>query len=251
MDRGKRTAIVAAVLVLIVVFAIGAALILTSGAPKEDLSRFPSLQLYVNDNAQVLTYDDYYDLDNFCYEVELNNSCQIAVLTINTTQPVGINDFALKVFEKNGIGQQGKDNGVLVVVSINEKAWRVVTGRGVSDILSGATLTRLSQEMNFEQHLTEGNYSEGIKLFVYDIGLTLIDNYISPGHDPWQDYPIPFLPLNWWQLGLVLGGVLVLTVVTRGRFLGIILWALFRGRGGGGGSWGGGRTGGGGARGRY
>lgn len=248
MDRGKLTAAVAAVVVTLIVLAVGAYLILGSSAPREDTSWVPTITPYVDDRVGVLSYDDYLDLDDFCYAVERNNSCEIAVFIVNTTQPVGINDYAIKVFEKNGIGQAGKDNGVLFVYSSDEKAWRAVTGRGVADILNGARLTALSIDY-LEPRLQAGNYSGGIKLFIYAIGLELVDNYHSPGHD---DYPISFIPITGWQWLLIIAVFIALTVVTKGRtlfWIGWILFALTRGKSGGG-SWGGGRTGGGGARGR-
>lgn len=250
MQSSKRTAVIAAVAILIVIFTIGAFLILKSGAPPEDLSWVPTVAPYVDDRAGVLDYSDYLDLDEFCFEVELNNSCEIALLIVNTTQPVGINDYAIKTFEKNGFGQQGKDNGVLVVYSADEKAWRVVTGAGVSDILNGARLTELSA-LYLEPDLNSGDYSNGIKLFIYAIGLDLVDNYHSEGNVD-NGYPISFLLLSWWQIGLIVALVVILTIATKGRILSWIVWiflALF-GRSGGGGKWGGGRTGGGGARGR-
>ena len=144
-----------------------------------------------------MTYDDYVDLDYFCYAVELNNSCQIAVLIVNTTQPVGINDYAVKTFEKNGIGQEGKDNGVLFVFSYSEEAWRVVTGAGVSDILNGARFTELRQ-LYLDPYLESGDYSTGIKLFVYAIGLELVDNYSSSGTEP-SGGTFLGITLPWWQ----------------------------------------------------
>jgi uncharacterized protein len=249
MDRGKRAAIVVALVILVIVAGAGAYLILSAGAPKEDLSWVPTISPYVDDRVGVMTYSDYLDLDDFCYEVELNNSCQVAVLIVNTTQPVGINDYALKTFEKNRIGQQGQDNGVLFVFSYSEKAWRVVTGAGVSDILNGARLTELRQTY-LDPYLESGDYSTGIKLFVFSIGFELVDNYSAPGSEP---SGISFLgiTLTWWQWTIIISVVVFLVVGTRGRIIFWIPSLLLSLIGRGGGGWGGGRTGGGGARGRF
>ena len=248
MDREKRVAIIAALVILLVIASVGAFFILSSGAPKEDLSWAPTITPYVDDRVGVMTYSDYYDLDDFCYAVELNNSCQIAVLIVNTTQPYGINDYAIKTFEKNGIGQAGKDNGVLFVFSYSEQAWRIVTGKGVEGILNGAKLTELRM-IYFDPYILNGSYSEGIKLYTYAIGLELVDNYVSTGSQ--SSYPIGWIPLSGWQIGIILAIFIGLVIVTKGR---IIVWIPYiiltlLGRGGGG-RWGGGGTGGGGARGR-
>ncbi len=244
MDRGKRNAVIAALAFLFAVLLVGTILV-TVSAPKEDLSWVPTIDDYVNDRAGVLDPGDAYDLEMFCEEVEFNNTCQIAVLIVNSTGAVGVNDYALKVFEKNGIGQEGKDNGVLFVMSFDERAWRVVTGAGISDILNGGRLTEF-QLTYLDPNLESGNYSKGITLFVYAIGLELVNNYHSSGGGG-ESYPIDFIPLNWWQLGLAIAVFLVLMVATRGR---AFLWigSIFLGGRGG---FGGGRTGGGGSRGRF
>lgn len=249
MDREKRVAVAVALVILLVIASVGAFLILGSGAPHRDLSWAPDITPYVDDRAGVLSLSDYYDLDEFCYEVEMNNTCQIAVLIVNTTQPYGINDYAVGVFEKNGIGQSGQDNGVLFVFSYDERAWKVLTGKGVADILSGAKLTELRQTY-LDPYLADGNYSEGIKLYTYAIGLELVDNYSYAGGQ--SDYPISWIPLTGWQIGVVAMVVIGLCIVTRGRAILWIPYIIFGllGRGGGG-RWGGGGTGGGGARGRF
>jgi uncharacterized protein len=248
MDRGKRAAVALALVIIVIVAGAGAYLILSAGAPEEDLSWVPTITPYVDDRVGVMTYEDYLDLDQFCYEVELNNTCQIAVLIVNNTQPVGINDYAIKAFEKNGIGQEGKDNGVLFVFSYSEEAWRVVTGTGVSDILNGARLTELRQ-LYLDPYLETGDYSTGIKLYVYSIGLELVDNYVSEPTSP--DNSFLGITLPWWQWAIIIFVVVLLVVGTRGRILIWIPYLLLSLLGRGGGGWGGGRTGGGGARGRF
>jgi len=249
MDRGKRAAIAVALVILAIVAGAGAYLILSAGAPQEDLSWVPTITPYVDDRVGVMSYSDYLDLDEFCYAVEQNNTCQIAVLIVNTTQPVGINDYALKAFEKNGIGQQGADNGVLFVFSYSEKAWRVVTGAGVSSILSGAKLTELRQTY-LDPYLESGDYSTGIKLFVYSIGLELVDNYTVPGGDQGGNTFLG-ITLAWWQWTIIALVVVGLVVLTKGRLLLWIPYLILSLIGRGGGGWGGGKTGGGGARGRF
>lgn len=251
MNSRERVALAAAVAIVIVVIvaAVGVFLVLSAGSHQEDLSWVPTVTPYVDDRIDLLSYDEYQDLDYFCYAVELNNSCEIAVLIVNTTQPIGINDFAIKTFEVNGIGQEGKDNGVLFVFSYSEEAWRVVTGAGVSDILSGAKLTELRQTY-LDPELEAGNYSTGIVNFIYAIGLELVDNYHSEGSG--SVYPISWIPLETWQWYAVIGVMVVLTIATKGRILIWIPQLIFALLGGGGkGGWGGGRTGGGGARGRF
>ncbi|HEY3419864.1 MAG TPA: TPM domain-containing protein [Methanomassiliicoccales archaeon] len=250
MNRSTKIAAIVVIMVMAIIFAVGAFIILQP-ANADDTSWVPKLDYYVTDDTYVLDEADYNDLDQFCHAVEQNNTCQLAVLIVNGTDynrvHVGVNDLAIKVFEKNGIGQKGKDNGVLFVLSTADKSWRVVTGKGVEGILSGAKLTELQDSYLIPYLDAPGNYSTGITLFVCSIGLELTNNYVDPGPSP-SPYPIDFIPLNGTELVITVVVFLALMVVTRGR---AFLWiGLLFGRGGRGG-FGGGSTGGGGSKGRF
>jgi uncharacterized protein len=250
MNRSTKLAAIAVIVAMAIIFVVGAYVILQPSNP-DDTSWVPKLEYYVTDDTYVLSEADYNDLDQFCFAVEQNNTCQVAVLIVNSTNyngaHVGVNDLAIKVFEKNGIGQKGKDNGVLFVLSTADKSWRVVTGKGVEGILNGAKLTELQDTYLIPYLDTPANYSTGITLFVYSIGLELTDNYVNTGPAP-SPYPIDFIPLNGTELVIVIAIFTVLMIVTRGR---AILWiGLLFGRGGSGG-FGGGSTGGGGSKGRF
>ncbi|OPY31854.1 MAG: hypothetical protein A4E32_01458 [Methanomassiliicoccales archaeon PtaU1.Bin124] len=249
MERRTLIKAVAAVVILTIIAAVALFVIYS---PKDtSYEGIPSLTPYVTDDNYVLMApegDLFPYLDDMCYELEKNNSCEVALLIVNETGKYDLNTYAIKVFEKNKLGQSGKDNGVLICFLVNDNStrWRVVTGVGVEGILNGARLKALEQE-NLLPELDEGNVSWGIYFYTEAITNELRSKYISPGHDPLSDYPIWFIPLNTWQLMLVVGILIVLTVVTKGRILFFIPY-LFGG-GGGRGGWGGGGTGGGGSRG--
>ncbi len=106
MNGRQRNAAIAAVVIISVVLA--AVLFVAYPAPKDDYSGIPTISPYVNDDVGVLIDEDYYDLEDFCYEVELNNSCEIALLIVDDLGDYDLNTFALQTFEKNGIGQEGQ-----------------------------------------------------------------------------------------------------------------------------------------------
>jgi len=214
----------------------------------DDYEGIPTIYPYVNDDAGVLLGSDYYDLQDFCEYVEWNTTCEVALLIVNDTGMYDLNTFAIKTFEKNGIGQEGQDNGVLVVFYVPEEGdvrWRTVTGAGVSDLLSGFVLKGFENDYLIPA-MEEGDLSWGITIYIYAIGLELDEKYVAPHTDFWHGYPISFIPLKGWHLVAILIILIILTVVTRGRIL-LFIPLLFGGRGG----FGGGKTGGGGSRGRF
>src|SRR5256885_16421434 len=55
----------------------------------------------------------------------------VVVATVRTYQPFAdINEYAVKMFENGGrgIGEKGKDNGVLIVVAVNDRKVKIETG---------------------------------------------------------------------------------------------------------------------------
>lgn len=57
------------------------------------------------------------------HQVDYWTTAEIVALTVNTTEPLGLDFFLLQTFEANAIGKEGRDNGVLIVVSTDERAW--------------------------------------------------------------------------------------------------------------------------------
>ncbi len=82
MNRRQRNAAIVALVIVGMVLA--AALFVIYDKPSDEYSGIPTIRPYINDDAGVLLDQDYYDLEDFCYEVELNNSCEIAVLIVET-----------------------------------------------------------------------------------------------------------------------------------------------------------------------
>ncbi|MBM4236949.1 MAG: TPM domain-containing protein [Euryarchaeota archaeon] len=212
-----------------------------------DDPNIPTIYPYANDHAGVLSsyYLDW--IDAICYEVDLNTSCEIAVLVVNDTSPYDINYYALRTFQKNGIGKEGKDNGVLVLVATGNGAWRIEVGYGVEWILTDTRVDGIA-EAYLEPSIEAGTVGEGIVETVSEIGAILIVEYDESRSGNPAGYPIEGIPLDWTQWFLIFAAVAVLALVTKGRILWPIIWLLMSI--GGRGRFGGGRSGGGGAFGK-
>ncbi|MFW3146382.1 MAG: TPM domain-containing protein [Thermoplasmatota archaeon] len=210
-------------------------------------SAYPKLEYYVTDQVGVLTESDIYDIEDICIEAHKEKGVEMAVLIVNTTEPDDITMYAVKTFEESGIGQKGKDNGLLLLISVSKKEWRIEVGYGLEGVLTDILVNQIAQE-HLVPFLEVGNYYEGILYTMAFLGREILDNYEGgPPRDdsPW--HPIPFIPLNWWQLLISIIILIAILSLTGGR---LFFWigGSF-GRSGGG--FGGGRSGGGGARGRF
>ena len=207
----------------------------------------PAIYLYVNDltTPGTLTSDEVGALEDLCYQVDRISSAEIAILVVNTTLPLGIVQFSIDTFAKNGIGKRGLDNGLLLVVSTDERAWRFEVGYGLEGTLPAPFVGRVGLD-NLTPALQAGNFFDGIYNATYAVGTQIVNHY-----DPnaGKGFPNPLLwVLDWKNVAIVVAVFLGVAVLTRGRsFLWLgTLFSLFK-RGG----FGGGRSGGGGAKGRF
>jgi len=91
----------------------------------------PKLTQQVTDFSTVLTP---YQIDKInttakSYEDETSN--QLFVVLFPHRQGNELIDIGMKVFDDNGIGQQDKNNGLLLLISTEEKKIRIVVGYGL------------------------------------------------------------------------------------------------------------------------
>ena len=234
---------------LVALLVLGAALVPSTAAGAE----YPTLQYWVTDLIGVLDNSEVVDIEANCVEVNQATGAEMVVLIVNTTQPDGIDLFAVKTFEKNKIGQEGRDNGLLILVAAGDYQWRIEVGYGLEGVLPDALVGSIADE-HLEPFLNQSDFYQGLLYTTAFLGREILDHYEGKPteQDEGKDYPISWLPCTTWQLVLLVL-LIALAVGTKGR----ILWwlpALLMGRGGGGGggrSWGGGRSGGGGAHGKW
>ena len=100
-------------------------------------------------------------ITRYASELEKKTTAQIAVVTMNSTQPESIQGFSVRLFDKWKIGQQGKDNGVLLLVAVNDrKAW-ITTGYGLEGAIPDVIANKIVQNAMLPD-FRQGKFSAGI-----------------------------------------------------------------------------------------
>lgn len=254
--------------ILLVGFAV---LVVALTAPPPEGPAIPELHPYVNDlsDPPTLTSDEVDALDAMCQELDAYTTVELAVLIVDTTQPWGLARYTGETFEANGIGKAGKDNGILLVISADERAWRIEIGYGLESVLTDSRVGRIGRDF-LAPNLTAGDYYAGIDGTVQAISQIISFEYdpgaaVRPPGADWSSVCVP-LALGVLVLG---GGIAVLSYVYMRRHPELATRRRGPSVGGGGttqsgthvpinlGSgaprfkFGGGRSGGGGAGGRY
>ena len=117
---------------------------------------------YVNDSAKVLDAS----LEN--YIISTNKSlysqtgAQIVVVTINSLEGEGLEEYANELFRQYGIGDKKKNNGVLMLLSIQDRKSRIEVGYGLEGALNDAKTGRI-QDNYMIPYFKENNWQDGIK----------------------------------------------------------------------------------------
>ena len=122
---------------------------------------FPNYVGYVNDYANILSAETKYKLTALSAEIENKTTSQMAVLTIDTTSPLDIETYAVKLFEKWGIGRKGKNNGVLILVAAKDRTVRIEVGYGLEGAIPDALASSII-EKSMVPFFKNGDYNTGV-----------------------------------------------------------------------------------------
>ncbi len=103
----------------------------------------PTYKGRVNDFSGMLKSDQTAQLEKKLERYEGETSNQIAILTIPSLEGDDLEDFSIRVADKWKIGQRDKDNGILVLVVLNDHKMRIEVGRGLEGSLTDLVAGRI------------------------------------------------------------------------------------------------------------
>ena len=121
----------------------------------------PKLTGRVVDEANILSNAARENLTRILAKHETNSTNQVVVVTLNSLEGQSIENYSLKLGRYWGIGQKGKDNGVLLVVAPNEKEVRIEVGYGLEGALTDAVSSEIIQRVMLPK-FKDGNLERGI-----------------------------------------------------------------------------------------
>lgn len=99
---------------------------------------------FVNDFTHTFTKEQRKSLENYLLDYKNKTSNEIAVVTIDSISPyVDIKDFGTDLGNFWGIGTKEKNNGLLIVLSMNERNIGISTGKETEKVLSDEFLKKI------------------------------------------------------------------------------------------------------------
>jgi uncharacterized protein len=131
----------------------------TAGDPSE-IPALPSDP--VVDIAGIIDNNIETKLNRYLKELETKTGAQMAILTINSLEGQALEEFSINIaHDKWKLGQKGKDNGVLMVVSLNDKKYRIEIGYGLEGVLPDSLVGTIGRQY-LVPYFKKGDYSTGI-----------------------------------------------------------------------------------------
>lgn len=100
----------------------------------------------VNDFAGILSPEEKSACQHIVSEIKRATSAELAVVTVPSMKGGEINDFTEKIYQKWGIGEKDKNNGILFLTAVQERKMRIEVGYGFEDVLPDARTGRLLDE---------------------------------------------------------------------------------------------------------
>ncbi len=111
-----------------------AVVVFPSTASAQDL---PVLTAPVTDLANVIDDGTEAELDKMLRALQAASGDAIVVVTVDTIAPFGsIEEYALRLFERAGIGERTMDTGALLVVAVKDRKVRIEVGYGLEEFIT-------------------------------------------------------------------------------------------------------------------
>ncbi len=151
LSRNNRLVITALCLAALFTTSAGASTPQPPAAPRD----------YVTDLAGVIDQGAKARLNGLLGELEQKTTAQALVLTVQSLDGQSIEEFALATKEQWKLGQKGKDNGLLLVVAVQDRKYRIEVGYGLESVLPDSLVGSIGREY-LVPYFRKGDYGGGV-----------------------------------------------------------------------------------------
>ncbi len=125
-------------------------------------------QGYVSDFAEVVNQGSREQIDAYCAGVEQATGAEIALVTLRTTEGEPVEDVANLLYRKWGVGQKKTNEGVLVLLVVNDRRSRIEVGYGLEPILTDGYVGSVLRSLR--PSLRSGDYAQALADAARQIG---------------------------------------------------------------------------------
>jgi uncharacterized protein len=138
-----------------------AVLVLAACASAEPVASLKATDC-VNDFAGVLSPPTVTQLKEMCRQVLEKAQASVVVVTVKSTDGEDIFTYSVDLYQKWGIGQKGKDRGVLILLAVQDRKYYINVGYGLEGILPDGKVGGFGREA--VPYLKSGDYDGAVSL---------------------------------------------------------------------------------------
>jgi len=128
----------------------------------------PALNYRATDQSGTLSSAELSALESSLERFEKATSNQIVVLMVSSLGGESIEDYSLRVAEKNQFGKKGRSNGVLLVIAKSDRKMRIEVGYGLEGTLPDAICDQIIRRV-IAPRFRDGDFAGGVSDGVHAI----------------------------------------------------------------------------------
>ncbi|MEO6079786.1 MAG: YgcG family protein [Steroidobacteraceae bacterium] len=185
------------------------ALVLATTAGAQTLQPVPPLTARVTDLTGTLTAGQQAELEQKLASFEQRKGAQVALLIVPTTAPEAIEQYSIRVVDAWKLGRAKSDDGVLLLVALQDRTLRIEAGYGLEGVLPDAIARRIIDD-TIKPLFRQGDIFGGVSAGLQQIMKVVDGEPLPPPDRKWQrpaDKLIGLLPMLFFGV-LIGGGVL-------------------------------------------
>lgn len=118
---------------------------------------------YVCNPDGIVETNDVIFLNRLCKQLDDSTQVELCVVAVESIGEIDAFDFCYELFQRWGIGKEGKNTGVLLFLAVESRDIRIMTGGGIEGVLTDAVCNEIINNTML-QPLRAGDYSGGMAL---------------------------------------------------------------------------------------
>ena len=122
---------------------------------------FPVLNDFITDQANIIDPEYEQQITALAKQIEQTTTVEIAIVTVQSLEGMSKEGYSATLFEKYEIGKKDVDNGLLVLVAMDEREYRVDVGYGLEGLIPDASKVTLGTRI-LEPNFKEDEFGKGI-----------------------------------------------------------------------------------------
>jgi uncharacterized protein len=129
---------------------------------------------YVTDLAGSINSQTKLRLEEMCTELEQKTGAQMAVVTVRALEGESVENYAVDLYKHLGIGDKKEKRGVLLLVSPDERKYRIEVGYGLEPVINDARAGDAGRAM--VPFLRKADYSAAVETAAWQLAKYIADD---------------------------------------------------------------------------